>query len=114
MCQLAPASMGHIVVVLNLFECLYRLAFTQLCHHTCFDLSCVVLLQVGIVQFRNFTVADCGGGPKQHIVNGKDHGGHIEFAWVLDDRNRYNTELTAMAGEYAGPMFAVCLTAFKL
>jgi hypothetical protein len=31
--------------------------------------------------------------------NGKDNGAGIEFSWIVDDRNRNNTALTAMAGE---------------
>lgn len=31
-------------------------------------------------------------------MNGKEHGGGIEIAWVLDDRNRYNVDITNMAG----------------
>jgi hypothetical protein len=54
--------------------------------------------QVGLVQFRNFTVADCGAGPKAHVVNGKDHGGALEITWVSDDRNRLTTPLNNMAG----------------
>lgn len=48
---------------------------------------------MGLVQFQNFTVADCGGGPFAHKVNGKDHGGGIEFTWVIDGRNRSTTEV---------------------
>lgn len=48
---------------------------------------------------RNFTIADNGAGPVTHVINGKEHGGGIEIAWVLDDRNRYQpVELTNMAG----------------
>lgn len=44
------------------------------------------LHQVGMVVFSNMTAGDCGGGPKQHLVNGKDHGGGVELAWVVDNR----------------------------
>ena len=63
-------------------------------------LTYVHTFQVGLVQFVNFTVADCGAGPKEHVVNGKDHGGGIEFAWIRDDRRRLNTSLTNMAGKH--------------
>jgi hypothetical protein len=44
-------------------------------------------------------VADNGAGPITHVINGKEHGGGIEIAWVVDDRNRYNVDPTNMAGE---------------
>ncbi|PNH07097.1 Fibrocystin-L [Tetrabaena socialis] len=53
---------------------------------------------VGLVVFANITSADNGAGPKQHIVNGKDNGGSIEFSWIVDDRSRATTNLTSMAG----------------
>ncbi|KAL6747058.1 hypothetical protein V8C86DRAFT_3034101 [Haematococcus lacustris] len=54
--------------------------------------------QVGLVQFTNVTLADNGGGPLMHIVNGKDIGSNFEISWVLDDRSRENTNITDMAG----------------
>lgn len=47
---------------------------------------------------RNFTVADNGAGPVTHVINGKEHGGSIEIAWVVDDRNRYSVNISNMAG----------------
>lgn len=43
-------------------------------------------------------MADNGAGPITHVINGKEHGGGIEIAWVVDDRNRYNVDPTNMAG----------------
>ncbi|KXZ54727.1 hypothetical protein GPECTOR_4g796 [Gonium pectorale] len=53
--------------------------------------------QLGLVQWTNFVAGDNGGGPKAHIVNGKDHGGQLEMSWITDDRNRYDVALTEMA-----------------
>ena len=44
------------------------------------------LIQIGLVQFRNMTLADNGAGPLQHIVNGKDNGAGFEMTWIVDDR----------------------------
>lgn len=54
--------------------------------------------QMGLVRFNNFTLADNGAGPLQHIVNGKDNGANYELTWVVDDRSRINTDITNMAG----------------
>uniref|UniRef100_A0A383WCP6 Fibrocystin-L n=1 Tax=Tetradesmus obliquus TaxID=3088 RepID=A0A383WCP6_TETOB len=54
--------------------------------------------QVGLVQLRNFAVADNGAGPRVHVINGKEHGGGIEIAWVVDDRSQANVVLENMAG----------------
>ena len=45
-----------------------------------------IATQVGRVVFKNFKVADNGGGPAASAskVNGKDHGGGIEMAWLVD------------------------------
>lgn len=51
-----------------------------------------------IMRCRNFTVADNGAGPVTHVINGKEHGGSIEIAWVVDDRNRYSVNISNMAG----------------
>ncbi len=48
-----------------------------------------IATQVAQVVFANFTVADNGAGPSAHVVNGKDHGGGVEFTWVVDGRNRW-------------------------
>lgn len=40
-------------------------------------------MQVGLVRFNNFSLADNGAGPEQHIVNGKDNGGAFEMTWVV-------------------------------
>jgi hypothetical protein len=48
-----------------------------------------IATQVAQVVFSNFTVADNGGGPSAHAVNGKDHGGGVEMTWVVDGRNRW-------------------------
>lgn len=53
---------------------------------------------MGLVRFNNFTLADNGAGPLQHIVNGKDNGANYELTWVVDDRSRINTDITNMAG----------------
>ena len=57
-----------------------------------------VFTQVGLVQFVNFTVADNGAGPRQHVVNGKEHGGGIEFSQIADLRRRSDTPVEEMAG----------------
>ncbi|GAX81123.1 hypothetical protein CEUSTIGMA_g8557.t1 [Chlamydomonas eustigma] len=57
-----------------------------------------IATQVGLVQFVNMTLADNGGGPLSHIVNGKDNGAGFEMTWIVDDRSRINTSLTSMAG----------------
>lgn len=56
--------------------------------------------QVGLVQFNNFVLADNGGGPKAHIVNGKENGAAMELTWVLDDRN--HTLPTVVLDDMAG------------
>lgn len=50
-----------------------------------------IATQVAQVVFDNFTVGDNGAGPHAHIVNGKDHGGGVEFTWIVDSRNRCAT-----------------------
>ncbi len=60
-----------------------------------------IATQVGLVQFKNFTIADCGGGPHAHLVNGKDNGGGIEFTWVVDSRYATRTSLADMSGVQA-------------
>ncbi|KXZ47884.1 hypothetical protein GPECTOR_32g497 [Gonium pectorale] len=57
-----------------------------------------IATQVGLVIFANLTAADNGGGPLQHVVNGKDNGACFEMTWIVDDRNRVNVNLTDMAG----------------
>lgn len=57
-----------------------------------------VATQIGIIQFVNFTVADCGGGPNALVTNGKDNGGSLEMTWIVDSRRRTRTLLTDMAG----------------
>jgi hypothetical protein len=42
--------------------------------------------QVGLVQFKNFTLADNGAGPLIHVSNGKDNGANVEMTWIVDDR----------------------------
>ncbi|EFJ47178.1 hypothetical protein VOLCADRAFT_92358 [Volvox carteri f. nagariensis] len=54
--------------------------------------------QVGMVQLVNVIAGDNGGGPQQHVVNGKDHGGDLELSWVVDDRSRVGVQITEMAG----------------
>eukprot|EP00798_Chlamydomonas_sp_ICE-L_P008885 gene8886-3764_t len=58
----------------------------------------VVGTELGLIQFRNFTVADNGAGPLMHVVNGKDNGGGVELSWIEDDRNRYDVGYDEMAG----------------
>ena len=53
---------------------------------------------MGEVQFINFTVADNGAGPRQHVVNGKEHGGGIEFTRIADKRRRSETPVEYMPG----------------
>jgi len=53
-----------------------------------------------LVQFNNFVLADNGGGPKEHIVNGKENGGAVELAWIHDDRNQ--TDPTVALDDMAG------------
>ena len=50
------------------------------------------------MRLHNVAVSDSGGGPKEHKINGKDHGGAIEFTNVEDARNRLRTPLRDMAG----------------
>ncbi|KXZ47885.1 hypothetical protein GPECTOR_32g498 [Gonium pectorale] len=57
-----------------------------------------IATQVGLVIFANLTAADNGGGPLQHVVNGKDTGGGFEMTWIVDDRNRADVPLASMAG----------------
>ncbi|KXZ47880.1 hypothetical protein GPECTOR_32g493 [Gonium pectorale] len=57
-----------------------------------------IATQVGLVIFANLTAADNGGGPLQHVVNGKDNGACFEMTWIVDDRNRVNVNMTDMAG----------------
>jgi hypothetical protein len=54
-----------------------------------------IATQVGLVQFANFSLADNGGGPRAHIVNGKDNGANMELTWILDDRNRDDEDNTS-------------------
>lgn len=67
-----------------------------------------IATQVGLVQFRDFSLADNGAGPVMHIVNGKDNGGAVEFSWIVDDRNRklQNVTLGMMAGLHNAVIFA--------
>ena len=62
-----------------------------------------IATQVAQVVFANFTVADNGAGPSAHVVNGKDHGGGVEFTWVVDGRNRW---VLARVGAAALPTLA--------
>jgi len=52
------------------------------------------------VIFRDFLIADNGGGPAESAakVNGKDHGGGLEFTWIIDLRRRTRTPLHEMGG----------------
>jgi hypothetical protein len=61
------------------------------------------------VQFRDFAVVDCGGGPFAHKVNGKDHGGGIEFTWIIDGRNRSATEVRDPSSPLRPPQPTRCL-----
>ncbi|KAG2491954.1 hypothetical protein HYH03_009686 [Edaphochlamys debaryana] len=54
--------------------------------------------QCGLVQWTNMVLGDNGGGPRQHSVSGKDHGGDAEISWVTDDRNRFALLPEQMAG----------------
>jgi len=45
-----------------------------------------VATQVGAVRLERAIVFDNGSGPTAHKINGKDHGGGIEFTWVVDNR----------------------------
>lgn len=38
--------------------------------------------QLGLVRFKRMVLADNGGGPRQHVVNGKDNGAAAEITWV--------------------------------
>ncbi len=72
------------------------------CVHVCYVCACMcvcVCVQVGLVRFANMTLADNGGGPRQHIVNGKDNGAAYELTWIVDDRNRKDVDVMSMAGE---------------
>ncbi|EFJ47176.1 hypothetical protein VOLCADRAFT_92353 [Volvox carteri f. nagariensis] len=62
--------------------------------------------QVGLVQLVNVITGDNGGGPKQHVVNGKDHGGDLELSWVVDDRSRVGLQITEMAGIVNATIYA--------
>ncbi|GIL53442.1 hypothetical protein Vafri_9024 [Volvox africanus] len=62
--------------------------------------------QVGMVQLVNVVAGDNGGGPKQHVVNGKDHGGDVELSWVIDDRSRVGLKVTDMAGLVNATIYA--------
>ncbi|GIL91633.1 hypothetical protein Vretifemale_19242 [Volvox reticuliferus] len=62
--------------------------------------------QVGMVQLVNVVAGDNGGGPMQHVVNGKDHGGDVELTWVLDDRSRVGLKVTEMAGLVNATIYA--------
>ncbi|QDZ24800.1 fibrocystin-L [Chloropicon primus] len=57
-----------------------------------------IATSVGRVQFHGFKVADNGAGPNAHVVNGKDHGGGVEFTWNQDHRKGPETPLSEMAG----------------
>ena len=50
------------------------------------------------MQWHAFAGADCGAGPQQHLVNGKDHGGIFEMTWIVDGRSRTGTATQDMAG----------------
>ena len=62
--------------------------------------------QMGLVQLTNAVLGDNGGGPLAHIVNGKDNGGDAEFSWIVDDRNRFNINMTDMAGIINATIYA--------
>lgn len=55
--------------------------------------------QVGKVVFQDFRVADCGAGPDDSAstVNGKDHGGGIEFTWVVGETDQRRTPYSRAA-----------------
>jgi hypothetical protein len=42
-------------------------------------------------------LADNGGGPLAHIVNGKDNGASVEMSWIVDDRSRDEVPMSDMA-----------------
>lgn len=62
--------------------------------------KCAIATQIGLIQFWNFTCADCGGGDKMLPTNGKDIGGHLEMVFVLDHRGRYTVNLPQMSGVF--------------
>lgn len=126
LCQyLSPMSCQHVT-----FDCLkHKESILSVCHSTSLQVPAVfdglvaykngmkgaIATQVGLVQFENFRLADNGGGPLQHIVNGKDNGANMEMTWILDDRNRDAVDHTSpvpsmplinMAGEWSA-----CLSA---
>lgn len=57
-----------------------------------------IMTQVGMVRMVNLTLADNGGGERQHVINGKDNGAAAELTWVVDDRSGENTPIDEMAG----------------
>jgi hypothetical protein len=55
-------------------------------------------MQVGHVRLRRFAGVSNGGGPKSHVINGKDHGGTFEFTESERTFNRMRTPLGEMIG----------------
>lgn len=53
-------------------------------------------MQVGLVQFRNMAIADCGAGSRMHAASGKDNGAAVEISWVIDDRSRWEPDALHM------------------
>eukprot|EP00899_Mesostigma_viride_P025002 jgi/Mesvir1/5687/Mv15702-RA.1 len=55
-----------------------------------------IATQTSGIHFHNFRLADNGGGPEESasVVNGKDHGGGLEFAWILGNR-RFPNRVTS-------------------
>jgi hypothetical protein len=62
-----------------------------------------VATQVGLMQFAGFMLADNGAGPSTYEARGKDHGGAVEFTWVMEGRSRTSTSPSDMAGGWRGP-----------
>jgi hypothetical protein len=56
------------------------------------------MIQVGHVRLRKIAGVSNGGGPKAHVINGKDHGGTVEFTDSLRSYNRMLTPLADMIG----------------
>ncbi|CAG9461071.1 unnamed protein product [Pedinophyceae sp. YPF-701] len=69
-----------------------------------------VLTQVGLVQMKNLTIFDNGAGPFAHVVNGKDHGGGIEFTWIVDYRNHWDMRLRGEFDKMSGVENAFVIT----
>ncbi|GFR40478.1 hypothetical protein Agub_g1045 [Astrephomene gubernaculifera] len=62
--------------------------------------------QMGLVQLVDVVMGDNGGGPRSHIISGKDNGANWEISWVTDDRDRYDVALTQMAGLFNATLYA--------